>query len=231
MGAGKSTLGPVLAARLGREFVSLDSVIEERTGSTIAALFAERGESEFRALEEEVAAEVLARRANAVVELGGGAVTSSATSEALAASAFTLELETTAEEAWGRVAGSDRPLARDEATFASLFARREPLYRKVADATARDADGAVLAAAGVTVAEGVADRLAQLVPGDGPVEVVIDATVANLHGDAIRIALGDRLTASHEVPAGEASKSVHEAAALWSALRLDRGRTVVGVGG
>jgi len=231
MGAGKSTLGPELARRLGREFVSLDAVIETRTSATIAALFAELGEPAFRALEEETAAEVLARRTNAVVELGGGAVTSDATRRALRSSAFTLELETTAAEAWGRVAGTDRPLARDEAEFAALFAARAPLYREVADASARDADDALLAAAGVSVGEGLVDRLVELVPGEGPLELVLDATVAGLHGARIRSALEDRLRGSHEVPAGEAAKSVHEAAALWSALRLDREGTIVGVGG
>ena len=64
MGAGKSTLGPELAERLGRPFVSVDAVVEERTGSTVAELFAERGQEAFRELEERVAIEVLTRRAS-----------------------------------------------------------------------------------------------------------------------------------------------------------------------
>ena len=51
MGAGKSTLGPELAARLGREFVSVDAHVEARTGKGIAELFTERGEPAFRDLE------------------------------------------------------------------------------------------------------------------------------------------------------------------------------------
>jgi len=73
MGAGKSTLGPELARRLGRAFVSVDTLVEERTGLSVAELFAERGEQAFRALEEELACETLGRRPPAVVELGGGA--------------------------------------------------------------------------------------------------------------------------------------------------------------
>jgi 3-dehydroquinate synthetase len=232
MGAGKSTLGPVLAERLGREFVSVDAVIEERTGETITALFAERGEPEFRALEERVAAEILGRRAPAVVELGGGAVVSSETRRILAASAFTLLLDASADETWERVEGSGgRPLARDEKRFRELFHERTAIYAEVADGRARDADGAVLEAAGVHVASGSVAHLAELIPGAGPVELVLDSTVAELHGEAIRGGLGDRLAAAHDVPAGEAAKTTAEATRIWSALRLDRGGTVVAAGG
>ena len=48
MGAGKSTVGPEIAERLGRPFVSVDAVVEERAGLTVAELFAERGQEEFR---------------------------------------------------------------------------------------------------------------------------------------------------------------------------------------
>ena len=74
MGAGKSTLGPPLADRLGRMFVSVDAVVEERVGRSIAEIFESHGEAAFRELEEEAALDVLSRRPPAVVELGGGAL-------------------------------------------------------------------------------------------------------------------------------------------------------------
>jgi shikimate kinase/3-dehydroquinate synthase len=231
MGAGKSTLGPELAERLGREFVSVDAVIEARTEQTIPAIFSDRGEPAFLALEEETAAEILAGGAPAVVELGGGGIGSTATRSALATRAFTLRLETTADEAWGRVAGSDRPLARDEHEFRSLFEQRASLYAEVADGSARDADGAVLAAGGIHVEESSVALLAGLVPGDDPVELVIDANVSAIHGPRVRDALGTRVAAIHEVPPGEESKSIDEAKRLWAAMRLDRRGTVVAVGG
>ena len=61
MGAGKTTLGPRLAEKLGRAFVSVDAVVEKRSGRTIAEIFEEHGEAAFRALEEETAPDVLGR--------------------------------------------------------------------------------------------------------------------------------------------------------------------------
>jgi shikimate kinase len=79
MGSGKSRLGAAVAGRLERSFVDLDREIEARTGATIAELFAERGESGFRELEERTALDVLGRAEAAVLALGGGAVLSERT--------------------------------------------------------------------------------------------------------------------------------------------------------
>ena len=231
MGAGKSTLGPELATRLGRPFVSVDAVVEQRAGASVEKIFATRGEASFRELEERAAVDALGSRIPAVNELGGGALGSAATRHALAEAAFTLLVEVTPEEAWERVSGSGRPLARDEAEFRALFEERQPLYDRTADGRAADADGAVLTAAGIHVEAGALERLETLVPGDGPVELVTDAHVASLHGDRARAALGDRLSAVHEVPSGEPAKSLVHAERLWSALRLDREGTLVALGG
>jgi shikimate kinase/3-dehydroquinate synthase len=212
MGAGKSTLGPALAARLGRPFVSVDAVVEERAGSSVAELFDTRGEAAFRELEEVAALDVLSRRTPAVVELGGGALGSASTRDGLAASAFTLHLETTADEAWKRVGASDRPLARDPEQFRALYEQRIPLYEAAADGVARDLDGAVLAAAGIRFgahAEATADAL------------VADDRVAELHG----------IAATHVVQAGEAAKSVDETERLWRELTVERTATIAAVGG
>ena len=73
MGAGKSTVGQLLAVRLGRPFVDTDAVVEHDTGSTVAALFAEQGERHFRALESAAVRQVAALRGQ-VIAVGGGAV-------------------------------------------------------------------------------------------------------------------------------------------------------------
>lgn len=231
MGAGKSTLGPTLAERLGRPFVSVDAVVEERIGTNIAELFAECGEAAFRELEERAALDVLAQRPLTVIELGGGGLASDATRTALSESAFALLVDTTPEEAWDRVAGSGRPLAHDPEQFRALYRERRKLYEAAADGHTSDLDGAVLAAAGVSVGSGGAGELGELVPGAGAVELVVDGGVEPLHGDAVRLALGERLLATHTVPAGESAKTVAELERLWSTLRLDRNGTIVALGG
>ena len=230
MGAGKSTLGPPLAERLGRPFVSIDAVVEACEGSSIAELFAARGEAAFRELEERAALEVLAQRPLSVIELGGGGLGSAATRAALDEHAFTLHLETTPEEAWARVESSGRPLARNRNEFVSLFEERRALYEG-ANASARDLDGAILAAAGVHVAEGALANLDELAPRAGDVEVVADEHVDALYGEQVRAALGPRVHGSHVVPAGERAKRATEAEKLWSALRVGRSGTIVALGG
>ncbi len=88
MGAGKSSVGRSLAGRLGWRFVDLDRSIEERTGATIAALFRERGEAAFRALEEDAARSV-ASLSDTVVAAGGGAFAAPATRALLRQGALT----------------------------------------------------------------------------------------------------------------------------------------------
>jgi shikimate kinase / 3-dehydroquinate synthase len=114
-----------------------------------------------------------------------------------------------------------------------LFDERRPLYRGAADATVEsgDLDGAILAAAGVHHEPGSLARLGELVPGDGPVALVADATVLGIHGGDAQAALGDRLTSVHELPSGEAAKQLAVVERLWSELRLDRGGTIVALGG
>jgi shikimate kinase/3-dehydroquinate synthase len=230
MGAGKTTFGRDAAARLGREFLDLDHAIEERAGRTIPELFAERGEAGFRQVEEHAARVALAAPEPLLIALGGGAVTSAETRELLRGALVVL-LDTDLDGAWERVRRSRRPLARDEGDFRRLYAEREPLYRAVADAVAADAAGIVLAAAGVHHERGALDRLGELVPGDGPVALAADTTVMGIYGARAQDALAGRLASVHELPAGEEAKSAAVAARLWRELRLDRGGTVVALGG
>ena len=231
MGSGKSSLGREVAARLGRPFVDLDREIEARSGSRVAELFAERGEAGFRELEEQVALEALRPGEPAVVALGGGAVLSGRTREALAAAAFTVLIDVGPETAWQRVSGSERPLAQAEDEFHALHEERRPVYEAVADATARDAAGIVLGAAGVHVELGAIDDLEELVPGRGPVELIADERVAGIHGVRAQVALGSRDVAAHEVPAGEAAKTGTVLSRLWDELAIGRDGGIVALGG
>jgi 3-dehydroquinate synthetase len=230
MGAGKSTLGASAAQRLGRRFLDLDIEIERQAGATIPELF-ERGESDFREVEEQVAAWNLEQREPLVLALGGGAVLSARTQELLRERAVTVLIDVGIDRSWERVRGSERPLAQTEGTFRRLFDERRPLYEELADARAHDTDGIVLAAGGVHVELGALEQLGELVPGEGPVELVSDARVAGIYGMDVQLALGARARASHELPPGEAAKSVESLEALWHALRLERGGTLVALGG
>ena len=213
MGAGKTTAGQEVAERTGRPFVDTDQEIERRHGP-IPELF-ERGEAEFRHLEEQVVAEALAGP-DAVIALGGGAILSEATRERLRAQAFTVWLDVDVDAAWERVRGSDRPLAQREEDFRRLFETRRPLYVDVMDAPAGDSDEAVLAALHVFVAQ-------EVVYG-GSYVVVADERVLSLHP----FEPGGRII---ELPPGEQAKTLAVVERLWRDIDLDREGTIVAVGG
>src|SRR3954471_838047 len=214
MGAGKSTA----ARELGG--IDADDLVESAAGMPIAELFREEGEAVFRALEEQAV----------VLALGGGAVTSPAVRDALG-DALTIWLDVDVDTCWQRVKGSDRPLAQDEAAFRRLYEERRALYANVADVVAHDAHDVVLAAAGIHVERGALQRLGELVPGDASVALVSDSNVAGIHGMDTQLALGARLTETHELPPGEEAKTLTAVDRLWQDLRLDRSGTIVALGG
>jgi shikimate kinase / 3-dehydroquinate synthase len=228
MGAGKTTIAEEVGARLGRPPVDTDAAVVDETRQSIAELF-ERGT--FRTAEELVVERMLTHRRRSVLALGGGAVTSPLVRSLLREHAFTVFLEVAVEAAWERARGSDRPLAQDESQFRRLYGERLPLYEEVADAVARDAEDVVLAAGGVHVELGALERLEELVPGEGRVALVTDPHVGGIHGADAQLALGPRLESTHELPAGEEAKTVAVVERLWDELRLDRGGTVVALGG
>ena len=209
MGAGKTTVGEQVARRLGRPFLDVDRAIENAHGE-IWDLFAQEGESAFRELEARFVRDACGPGEPSVIAVGGGAVETRRLHENM--DALVVHLDVDVDTAWERVQGSRRPLAQDEAEFRRRFDLRAPLYAEVAAARAHDAEGVVLAAAGIRFAPHAEVR------GDA---VVADAHVAELHG----------IAATHLVPAGVAAKSVAEAERLWRALELDRGSTLVAVGG
>ena len=133
-GSGKSTIGRRLAKALGVALLDTDVAIEQRTGRTIADIFATDGEPEFRRIEEEVVRAALADH-DGVLSLGGGAVTSPGVREALAGHTV-VYLEIGASEGVRRIGGSAvRPLLAgpDRAEkYRALMAERAPLYRRVA---------------------------------------------------------------------------------------------------
>jgi shikimate kinase/3-dehydroquinate synthase len=230
MGAGKTTLAAEVALRVGRPFLDLDDEIERRSGSTVAELFL-ASEPGFRSTEEEIVCEVLERLEPHVLALGGGAVLSERTRRTLHERAITVLVPVDVSTAWRRVEGSGRPLALGLESFERLYRERQPLYAEVAEATARDTDDVVLAAAGVHVERGALRRLGELAPGDSPTDLVSDPHVAGIHGMDAQLALGARLAQTHELPLGEDAKTLAAIDRLWHDLRLDRSGTIVALGG
>ena len=133
-GSGKSTIGRRLAKELDCPMLDTDTAIEERTGRTIAEIFAADGESGFRKIEEEVVCEAL-REHDGVLSLGGGAITTAAIRDALVGQTV-VYLEISAAEGVRRTSGSTvRPLLAgpDRAEkYRELMSQRAPLYRRVA---------------------------------------------------------------------------------------------------
>jgi shikimate kinase len=132
MGSGKSTLGPLLAARMGWKFLDVDEVIEAEAGMTIAEFFARHGEPAFRIREAETVARLAAMDA-LVLALGGGAIEHEATRSLLlnAPGTLLIHLEITLATTLRRCRGTERtrPILADQANLEARYQRRLPLYR------------------------------------------------------------------------------------------------------
>jgi len=144
MGAGKTTVGRVLAGRLGWRFEDLDDRIQSREDRTIEQIFREAGEAGFRIVEHETIRELIASLGQSprIVALGGGCFVqpeNAALIEEIGAPV--VFLDGSADELFRRCEGEarERPLRRDAKQFSELYERRRPSYLK---ATCRiDTDG------------------------------------------------------------------------------------------
>jgi shikimate kinase len=133
MASGKSSVGRELARRWHWEFIDLDGRIEAREQSTVFEIFRERGETGFRIAEASALRDLLAEplKRDMVVALGGGGFVEERNRELLRQWP-TVFLEAPASELWQRsfTDGVERPLRKDPAQFAHLYAERLPFYRQ-----------------------------------------------------------------------------------------------------
>lgn len=143
MGAGKTTVGSLLAKRLGYRFLDADVEIERQTGATIAELFEERGEPWFRELEHQTIRQLLASE-RVIVALGGGAIEDERTRRLLLDGNFAtlVHLEASMETVLRRCGGTEsvRPVLRDSVNLEARYQKRLPLYRQAHVSVTVDAD-------------------------------------------------------------------------------------------
>jgi shikimate kinase / 3-dehydroquinate synthase len=228
MGAGKST-ALAAARQAGLETAEIDALMERELGMPIADAFERIGEEAFRAREAEVVGALLESADGGAIALGGGSILSERIRAALGRHVV-VWLQVDPNEAWRRIAHSNRPLATSAADVARLLAERLPLYEELADVVLPMADRAIVERALPTIralAElpaGTKLLWASSASGEYPVLVgrglleagwwplagrrfcVSDQSVAALYADRLA-----PLAARIEVEPGEGAKTMAEA--------------------
>ena len=157
-GAGKSTLGKLLAKKIGWNFVELNKEIEAQNGLSVAEIIALYGQEGFRRMEQAALQQLLARNEPTVLATGGGIVSEPLTFDLVLSSFYTIWLKAEPEEHMARVRrqGDLRPMADDRSAMAELrniLVSREPLYARA---------NAVVDTAGLSV-DAAAARLVEAV--------------------------------------------------------------------
>lgn len=245
MGSGKSSVGALVAARLGWRFVDLDARIAEEQGASVREIFERRGEAWFRAVERDAALRTVGERRDQVIALGGGTVVDRTTRRALLDAALVVTLRAPVDELARRLEHArDRPLlaGRDPAVALSgiLDARRAAYAECHAtiDTSGRDLDAiaadvlAVLEDRPVVVPLGERTYCVEI--GSGITSrvgararalavtsalVVTDANVEEPHARLVRehLARAGLSAVAVTLPAGEQHKTIASVERIWDA--------------
>ena len=136
MGTGKSTIGQLVASELQRDFVDMDTIIEQREDRSISQIFSECGEPYFRRLEADLCLE-FASQSGLVIATGGGTLVPEANRSVMEQSGLVICLDCEPDVLWQRIGQSDdRPMlgSADSERYvrlAALLARRAPAYARI----------------------------------------------------------------------------------------------------
>lgn len=180
MGVGKTTVGQHLAAQCERPFVDLDALINQRTGLSIPALFAEKGEEGFRVIERDILQTVLAETAPTVIATGGGTAIDVVNRQLMSAAGRMVCLDAPFATIWCRLAATERtqrPLlaaAATEHAVHQLWVEREAAYALIPthiDTTAQSVEA--VARSVLDVMHGPEQRLYPIRSRTGGYDVVI----------------------------------------------------------
>jgi XRE family aerobic/anaerobic benzoate catabolism transcriptional regulator len=161
-GAGKSTLGKMLAKKIGWSFVELNKEIEAQNGLSVAEIIALYGQEGFRRMEQAALTQLLARKELMVLATGGGIVSEPLTFDLILSSFYTIWVKADPEEHMARVRGQGdlRPMADDRSAMAELrniLVSREPLYARASAVV--DTAGLSVDAAAARLSDAVAPVL------------------------------------------------------------------------
>jgi 3-dehydroquinate synthetase/shikimate kinase len=212
-GSGKTTLGKVLSAALGVQFVDLDEHIESRASCSVREIFERFGEGYFRELETQCLEEICSQDSRLLVSLGGGTLLKESNRCLCESKGSVLLLETPSEEELARRLGKD-PLSRPLGNKAKERESHYASFDKIISASFQLKDSLVL----------VGTFLADVFLGKN---VVIDETVRILYPK-----LSDDIIAT--VPSGEAYKNIETIQRLWSGFNsylISRQNVISAVGG
>lgn len=255
MGSGKSTIGRRIAATMDREFVDVDTVVEERAGQSIAGVFEEQGEAALREIEvaeiRRLSGEAAPGATGGVIATGGGVVLNPESVEAMRRSGVVAWLDAPAEVLAGRIRGDDRPLlagADVASRLAEIMAVRHGLYQQAAhyridagrplERVVSEVAGCARIAVGgrseALIGPGLPHRLLPASSGREQAVIICQPGSRPVAGSALEL-LGPEATATMiEVPDREEAKSIETLALLYDRLadlNLGRHDTIVGVGG
>jgi shikimate kinase len=176
MGAGKTSVGKLLARRLGKTFYDCDQEIERATGVRIPVIFEIEGEAGFRARERKMLAELVGR-SDAVLATGGGVVLAEQNRRLLKEHGVVVYLCASPQDLWRRTRHDrNRPLLQTSdplAKLTELYKIRDPLYREVADLVVDTGNQSVSA-----LAHRLEQKLAQLATGRSPAAIGASASRA-----------------------------------------------------